>query len=130
MYGHKAWLGEHDIGGTELALIAVASFAHSMRDTNEAFGPTLRSHARIEEITADIDGIADGHSEGHTDSDEHSEAADEATDAQDNDNDEEVAAHDDEAAPIDEHDFEDGLRRDAAPSCEPAFPNTPYASPT
>ena len=83
-----------------------------MRDTNEAFGPTLRSHARIEEITDDIDGIADGHSEGHTDSDEHSEAADEATDVKDIDIDEEVAAHDDEAAPIDEHDFEDGLRRD------------------
>ena len=81
-----------------------------MRDTSEAFGPTLRSHARIEEITADIDGIADGHSEGHvcTDSDEHSEAADEATDVKDIDIDEEVAAHDDEAAPIDEHDFEDG----------------------
>jgi len=112
MYGHKAWLGEHNINGTELALIAVTSFAYSMRDTNEAFGPTLRSHARIEEITDDIGGMADEHSEGHTDSDEHSEAADEATDVKDIDIDEEVAAHDDEAAPIDEHDFEDGLRRD------------------
>ena len=66
--------------------------------------------AQIEEITADINSIADGHSEGHTDSDEHSEAADEATDVKDIDIDKEVAAHDDEAAPIDEHDFEDGLR--------------------
>ena len=112
MYGHKAWLGEHNIDGAELALIVVTSFAHSMRDTSEAFGPTLRSHARIEEITADIDSIADGRSEGHTDSDEHSKAADEATDVKDIDIDEEVAAHDDEAAPIDEHDFADGLRRD------------------
>ena len=47
-----------------------------MCDTSEVFGPTLRSHARMEESTADIDGIADGHSEGHADSDEHSEAAD------------------------------------------------------
>ena len=46
-----------------------------MRGTSEAFGPTLRSHVQIEEIMADIDGVADGHSEGHMDSDEHSEAA-------------------------------------------------------
>ena len=99
MYGRKAWLGEHNINGAELAFIAVTSFAHSMRDTSMAFGPTLRSHACIKEITADIDGTADGHS------DEHSEVADEAIDVKDLD--EEVVAHDDEAAPIDEHDFED-----------------------
>ena len=76
IHRRKAWLGEHNIDGAELALIAVTSFAHSMCDTSEVFGPTLRSHARMEESTADIDGIADGHSEGHADSDEHSEAAD------------------------------------------------------
>ena len=110
MYRHKAWLGEHNIDSTELALIVVTSFAHSMCDTSEAFGPMLHSHVWIKEIMADIDSIADGHSEGHTDLDEHSEAANEATDVvKDININKEVAAHDDEAVPIDEHDFEDSL---------------------
>ena len=109
MYGHKVWLSEHDINSTELALIAVTSFAHSMHNTNEVFSPTLCSHAWIEEITDNINSITDGHSEGHTHSDEHSEAADKATDVKDIDIDEEVAAHNDEAAPIDEHNFKDSL---------------------
>ena len=72
------------------------------------FGPTLHSHARIEEITANISSTADGHSDEHSDSDEHSEVADEATDVKNLDG--EVAAHNDKAAPIDEHDFEGSLR--------------------
>ena len=110
MYRHKAWLGEHNIDGAELTLIAVTSFAHSMRDTSMAFSPTLRSHAHIKEIMADIDSTADRHLDEHSDSDEHLEVTDEATDVKDLN--EEVATHDDEAAPINEHNFEDGLRRD------------------
>ena len=105
----------HGLANTALTAqsspIAVTSFAHSMRDASMASGPTLRSHTWIEEITADDDGITDEHTEEAVDdADEHSEEADGAPDVKDLDK--EVSVHDDEAAPIDEHNFDDGLRWD------------------
>ena len=98
MYGHKAWLGEHSINNTELAFIAVTSFAHSMRDASMAFGPTLCLHTQIEEITADDNNITDEHTEeAADDADKHSEEANGAPNVKDLDK--EVATHDDEAAP-------------------------------
>ena len=86
----------------------VTSFAHSMCGTSMAFSPMLHSHAHIEEIKANINSTANRHSDEHSDSDEHSEVANEATNVKDLNK--EVATHDDEAAPINEHDFEDSLR--------------------
>ena len=78
MYGHKAWLGEHKIDGTELAFIAVANLPHSMRGTSMGFGPMLRSHKHIEEIKADVDSTTNEHTEEAAradDADEHMEEA-------------------------------------------------------
>ena len=69
----------------------------------------MHSHKHIEEVKADVDGITDERTEkAADDANEHTEEADGAPDGKDFDG--SIAAHKDKAVPINEHDFEDGLR--------------------
>ena len=94
MVGHEAWLK------LELSHLAATSFAHHMYDLAvalpeaRALGPTLRSHVRAAQDTAETD--------GETDSSGSSSGPELDTD---------MPTHEDGPQPIDEIDFEDGLRK-------------------
>ena len=109
-YRHKAWLGEHKLKHAKLAFMSLARFAQDMRSVGVALRPTLRSHTRVEPTSDVADDITNEHTEAAADdADEHAEAKS-GSDSIDDD----IKAHSDKGMPIDEHDFEDGLRRDTA----------------
>ena len=97
-FGHQAWLGEHKLEHAQLSCIATACFAHHMREVALAYGPTLRSHTRAAQGSSD-------------DTEEQPPETDSDT-ASSQDIGDDVPVHEDETEPIDENDFEDGVRRD------------------
>ena len=111
-YRHKAWLGEHKLKHAKLAFMLVAHFAQDMCSVGVALRPTLCSHVCMEPTSDVADDITDECMEvAADDADKHTEVKSGSDSINDD-----IKAHSDEGMPINKHDFEDGLRRDTAPT--------------